>query len=59
MASCRRIGSCYTKGWKGNGARQKHLSHSTMTTAAAEKQRQAGLWESYTFPQQEKTAGDV
>lgn len=54
-----RIGSCYTKGGRGNGARQRRLSQGTTTTATAEKARQAGLWESYTFPHQERMVGDV
>lgn len=45
--------------WRGNGARQRHLSHGTMSTATAEKPRQAGLWEFCSFPHQEKMVGDV
>lgn len=45
---------CPGGGWRGNGARQRHLSHGTMSTATAEKPRQAGLWESCSSPHQEK-----
>lgn len=51
LVSWGRIGSCYTKGWRGNKAR--HLSHGTISTATAEKPRQAGLWE-FSFPHQKK-----